>query len=134
MIRRRAAAAVIRTNTGSHTIRATGLTEYLRNGGELEIAHQMANHESARTTGPYGRRGHQVSLDAVGRILSPGTRAGTRTRHGFGACNVEPRYQSTVMNSGAMPAAAGDPGTAVSTPVLLSIVNTRIPFAPEEVT
>jgi hypothetical protein len=33
------------------TFRATGITEYLRNGGKLEIAQQMANHESARTTG-----------------------------------------------------------------------------------
>lgn len=33
--------------------RATGITEYLRNGGKLEVAQQMANHESARTTGLY---------------------------------------------------------------------------------
>ena len=49
--------------------RATGITEYLRNGGKLEIAQQMANHESARTTGRYDRRNDQVSLDEVERIL-----------------------------------------------------------------
>ena len=48
---------------------ATGITEYLRNGGKLEVAQQMANHESARTTGLYDRRNDQVSLDEVERIL-----------------------------------------------------------------
>jgi site-specific recombinase XerD len=69
MIRRRAAAAGIRTKIGNHTFRATGITEYLRNGGKLEIAQQMANHESARTTGLYDRRDDHVSLDEVERIL-----------------------------------------------------------------
>ncbi len=69
MIRRRALAADIPTAIGCHTFRATGITEYLRNGGKLEIAQQMANHESARTTGLYDRRNDQVSLDEVERIL-----------------------------------------------------------------
>lgn len=69
MIRRRATAAGIKTKIGCHTFRATGITEYLRNGGKLEIAQQMANHESARTTGLYDRRNDQVSLDEVERIL-----------------------------------------------------------------
>lgn len=68
MIRRRAAAAGIFTKIGNHSFRATGITEYLRNGGKLEIAQQMANHESARTTGLYDRRNDQVSLDEVERI------------------------------------------------------------------
>ena len=69
MIRRRADEAGIRTKIGCHTFRATGITEYLRNGGKLEIAQQMANHESSRTTGLYDRRNDQVSLDEVERIL-----------------------------------------------------------------
>jgi site-specific recombinase XerD len=69
MIRRRALAAGIRTRIGNHTFRATGITEYLRNGGKLEIAQRMANHESARTTGLYDRRDDSVSLDEVERIL-----------------------------------------------------------------
>jgi len=69
MIRRRADDAGIKTKIGCHTFRATGITEYLRNGGRLEIAQQMANHESARTTGLYDRRDDQVSLDEVERIL-----------------------------------------------------------------
>lgn len=55
MVGRRAEAARIRTRIGCHGFRATGITEYLRNGGKLEIAQQMANHEPARTTGLYDR-------------------------------------------------------------------------------
>ena len=69
MINRRAHDAGIQTKIGCHSFRATGITEYLRNGGKLEIAQQMANHESARTTGLYDRRNDQVSLDEVERIL-----------------------------------------------------------------
>jgi site-specific recombinase XerD len=69
MIGRRAEQAGIKTRIGCHTFRATGITEYLRNGGKLEVAQQMANHESARTTGLYDRRQDQVSLDEVERIL-----------------------------------------------------------------
>lgn len=68
MIGRRADAAGIETRIGCHSFRATGITEYLRNGGKLEIAQQMANHESARTTGLYDRRGDQINLDEVERI------------------------------------------------------------------
>ena len=68
MIRRRAADAGIETQIGCHSFRATGITEYLRNGGKLEVAQQMANHESSRTTGLYDRRSDQVSLDEVERI------------------------------------------------------------------
>lgn len=69
MIGRRALAAGIMTKIGCHSFRATGITEYLRNGGKLEIAQQMANHESARTTGLYDRRDDQLTLDEVERIL-----------------------------------------------------------------
>jgi len=37
--------------------------------GKLEIAQQMANHESARTTGLYDRRDDQLKLDEAERIL-----------------------------------------------------------------
>lgn len=68
MIRRRAAQAGIQTEIGCHTFRATGITAYLKNGGRLEIAQQMAAHESARTTGLYDRRNDEISLDEVERI------------------------------------------------------------------
>jgi hypothetical protein len=41
----------------------------LRNGGKLEVAQQMANHESARTNGLNERRNNQISHDEVERIL-----------------------------------------------------------------
>lgn len=69
MIRRRATAAGIKTLIGCHTFRATGITAYLKNGGKLELAQQMAAHESARTTGLYDRRNDEISLDEVERIV-----------------------------------------------------------------
>jgi len=68
MIRRRAKAAGIQTKIGCHTFRATGITAYLKNGGRLEVAQQIAAHESPRTTGLYDRRGDDVSLDEVEKI------------------------------------------------------------------
>jgi site-specific recombinase XerD len=69
MIGRRAEDAGIKTRIGCHSFRATGITEYLRNGGKLEIAQQMANHESARTTGLYDRRTDQINLNEIERIV-----------------------------------------------------------------
>jgi integrase len=66
--RRRAEDAGIETKIGCHTFRATGTTAYLKNGGRLEAAQQIAAHESSRTTGLYDRRGDDVSLDEVERI------------------------------------------------------------------
>lgn len=68
MIRRRATDAGIKTKIGNHTFRATGITAYLKNAGKLEIAQQIAAHESPRTTGLYDRRDDDVSLDEVERI------------------------------------------------------------------
>jgi integrase/recombinase XerD len=68
MIQRRAAAAGIRTKISAHSFRATGITTYLQNGGKLEVAQQMAGHESARTTGLYDRRNDTVELDEVEKI------------------------------------------------------------------
>lgn len=68
MVRRRAKKAGILTKIGNHTFRATGITAYLKNGGKLEIAQQIAAHESSRTTGLYDRRDDDVSLDEVERI------------------------------------------------------------------
>jgi hypothetical protein len=53
---RRAKAAGIETHIGNHTFRATGVTAYLKNSGKLEVAQQIANHESPRTTKLYDRR------------------------------------------------------------------------------
>ncbi len=69
MIQRRAQAAGIRTRIGNHTLRATGITAYLKNGGTLEKAAAIAHHASTRTTQLYDRRHDEVSLDEVERIL-----------------------------------------------------------------
>jgi site-specific recombinase XerD len=68
MITRRCAAAGIATKVGNHSFRATGITTYLKNGGTLEKAAQMANHTSTRTTQLYDRRREELSLDEVERI------------------------------------------------------------------
>jgi site-specific recombinase XerD len=68
MIRRRAAAAGIETLLGNHSFRATGITDYLRNGGTLETAAAMANHASTRTTQLYDRRQDTVTLGEIERI------------------------------------------------------------------
>jgi integrase/recombinase XerD len=69
MVKRRAMAAGLAASTCNHSFRATGITTYLKNGGRVEVAQQIAGHESARTTGLYDRRDDQVSLDEVERIV-----------------------------------------------------------------
>ena len=50
MIKRRARQAGLPTEICAHSFRGTGITEYLRNGGDLEVAARIAGHESTRTT------------------------------------------------------------------------------------
>ncbi|MBB5331701.1 AMMECR1 domain-containing protein [Edaphobacter lichenicola] len=40
----------------------------MENGGRLEIAQQMAAHESARTTALHDRRSDEISVDEFERI------------------------------------------------------------------
>ncbi len=61
--------AGIASPVGNHTFRATGVTAYVKNGGTLEKAAQMANHASTHTTQLYDRRAEEVTLDEVERIL-----------------------------------------------------------------
>jgi len=68
MVRRRASDAGIETAIGCHTFRATGITDYLTNGGRIEVAQRMAGHSSARTTGLYDRRNDDISVGEVERI------------------------------------------------------------------
>jgi hypothetical protein len=46
-----------------------GVTAYLKNGGTLERAAQMANHASTRTTQLYDPCVEEVTLDEVERVL-----------------------------------------------------------------
>ena len=68
MIKRRAKAASLPYSTCCHTFRATGITTYLKNGGTLEHAQQIAAHESPRTTKLYDRTSDQASVDEIERI------------------------------------------------------------------
>ena len=68
MIRRRAAAAGIAAPIGNHTFRATGITNFLENGGTLEHAQDMAAHASPRTTRLYDRRKERITQAQVERI------------------------------------------------------------------
>ena len=43
-------------------------TATLRNGGDLEVAAQIAGHESTRTTQLYNRVQDEISLDEIERI------------------------------------------------------------------
>lgn len=69
MIQRRAEDASISSEIACHTFRATGITEYLRNGGTIEHAQQIAAHESPRTTKLYDRTSDAISLDEIERIV-----------------------------------------------------------------
>jgi integrase/recombinase XerD len=69
MIKRRAREAGLPETTCCHTFRATGITTYLQNGGTIEHAQQIANHESPRTTKLYDRTSDAISLDEIERIL-----------------------------------------------------------------
>jgi len=68
MVRRRANDAGLETAIGCHTFRATGITDYLTNGGKLEIAQRMAGHSNAKTTGLYDRRNDDISVSEVERV------------------------------------------------------------------
>jgi len=68
MIERYARRAGIKTKIGNHSMRATALTDYLRNGGSLGKAREMANHADTRTTQLYDRRADVASLDEYGKV------------------------------------------------------------------
>jgi integrase len=68
MIQRRARQAGIKTHIGNHSLRATGITDYLKSQGTLENAQQMANHSSPRTTKLYDRRNDETSLDEYEKV------------------------------------------------------------------
>jgi integrase/recombinase XerD len=68
LIQRHAKRAGIRTRIGNHSMRATGITDYLKSDGSLAEARKMANHADTRTTQLYDRRGDTASLDEYGKV------------------------------------------------------------------
>jgi len=51
-----------------HTFRATGITTYLENDGDLEMAQHIAGDASADTTRIYDRRDQNVAQEEIERI------------------------------------------------------------------
>jgi integrase/recombinase XerD len=68
MIERRARQAGIKTKIGNHSLRATGITDYLKSDGSLSEARKMANHADTRTTQLYDRRGDSASLGEYEKV------------------------------------------------------------------
>ena len=68
MIKRRARKAGLPAENCAHSFRGTGITEYLRNGGDLEVAARIAGHGSTRTTQLYNLLREEISLDEIERI------------------------------------------------------------------
>ena len=68
MVKRRSKAAGLSTTTSPHSWRGSGITEYLRAGGTLETAQEIAAHESSRTTKLYDRSQSEITLDEIERI------------------------------------------------------------------
>jgi len=76
MIRRRTFATGIKTRVGNHSFRATGITQYLKNGGRREIAQQMAvnapatAHKCAFTLKPAKRPSNTITGSAATSVES----------------------------------------------------------------
>lgn len=68
MIQRRARQAGIKTRIGNHSMRATGITDYLKSEGTLEHAQTMAAHSSPRTSKLYDRRNDETALDEYDKV------------------------------------------------------------------
>ena len=69
MIKRRARRAGLSPHlVCCHSMRGTGITTYLENGGSLEYAQYMAGHADVRTTKLYDRRQQRITKDEVERI------------------------------------------------------------------
>ena len=68
MIRRRVRESGIDTAVCCHTFRATGITNYLDNGGSLDKAQKIAAHSDIRTTKLYDRTGYAIGLEEIERI------------------------------------------------------------------
>jgi site-specific recombinase XerD len=68
MVKRRACAAGLPEEISCHTFRATGITDYLANGGTLDKAAAIAGHASTKTTQLYDRTDDDLTLDEIERI------------------------------------------------------------------
>jgi hypothetical protein len=68
MVRRGASDAGIHTTIGCRTFRAAGMTDYLTNGGCIEVEQRMAGHPTAKPTALYDRRNDEIGAGEAERI------------------------------------------------------------------
>ena len=68
MMKRRMLEASLPEKISSHSFRRTGITMYLRNGGDLEMAAGITGHEPTPITQRYNRVSDELSLDKIERI------------------------------------------------------------------
>jgi len=68
MIKRRARRTGLSGLISNHTFRGTGITNFLENGGDLEIAQEIAGHSDVRTTKLYDGRKHEATKSEIERI------------------------------------------------------------------
>lgn len=70
MIKRRAKQAKLPNwrSLGNHSFRASGLTDYMKRGGNIEYAQFMAGHKDVRTTRLCNRVNQEESLEEIERI------------------------------------------------------------------
>ena len=68
MIKKRKIEVGLREELSPHTMRGSGITIYLLNGGSLENAQRIAAHESSQTTKLYDRTSDEITLDEIERI------------------------------------------------------------------
>jgi site-specific recombinase XerD len=69
MVKRRARDAGVSDRLCCHTWRGTGITAYIKAGGDIRIAQKMAGHASLKTTQIYDRSEDEITLDEVERIV-----------------------------------------------------------------
>jgi len=68
MIARRCLKAGLSSHYTPHSLRATGITVFMENGGKLEDAQAIAAHESPRTTKLYDRSSDVLQLSEIEKI------------------------------------------------------------------
>jgi site-specific recombinase XerD len=68
MLKRRLRDAGLSTIYSNHSFRAAGITNFLENGGNLEVAQRIAGHADSRTTKLYDPRGQKVLLEDMEMI------------------------------------------------------------------
>ena len=68
MIKKRAKLIGLPSEITCHSFRGTGITNYLSNGGDIEVCAEMANHASIRTTQFYDHRGDLVDKSEVEKV------------------------------------------------------------------